>query len=143
MKRNKVIAIVFGISVIVCMLAAFGVSKGVAADRTPSSNPAFGAPTTELASRYSLEILAPAGIPEKTIYIEQSNGNISGTMDSEHGTQNLTNTSFDGKVLKFTAMLGSDGNESFEFTLKSYGTVLLGECEGGRGPSPVVAKAIE
>ena len=109
------------------------------------SAPGVDTATTELSSSYSMEILAPSGIPVKTLHFKKdAKGNISGTMDSEHGTQNLTKVSFDGKTLKFTALSGSNGDESFDFTMKFYtGGILLGECEGGRGPSPVVLKTVK
>lgn len=162
MEELKPISLLSLIIIIVCALILWGgawdsdsspaTPEGArgAAPAGEGSPPGDGAPpggvatTLELGSKYSLEILAPSGIPEKTVHIKDPKGKISAAMDSEHGTQALTNVSFDGKTLKFTAVLGSDGNEKFDFTMKLYnGGILLGECEGGRGPSPVVMKAVE
>lgn len=163
MKRIKSIAMFLGIFIIVGFLAAFGAREIKAASSAPEGggtppadvsapgggeSPA-GVPSVaqpELGYKYSLEILAPSGIPEKTIHIKDPKGKLSINWDDpEHGPQVMTNACFNGEILMFDALSGTPGDELFHFTLKIYpGGILLGHMFRDGGPqSPVVLRAVE
>lgn len=50
----------------------------------------------------------------------------------KYGKQDIPVVYFDGEVLKFIALAGSNHDEHFYFELKFYGAFLIGEAEGGR-----------
>ena len=164
MKTIELTSILLGIFLIVGVLSAFEVSEIKAAssvpagsgtppsggdepgggEASPSDVPSVAQP--ELGNKYSLEILAPSGIPVKTIHIKDPKGEISINWDDpEHGPQVMTNACFNGEILMFDALSGTPGDELFHFTLKIYpGGILLGHMFRDGGPqSPVVLKAVE
>lgn len=154
MKKIKTITVVFAVSIIlISMLAllsytgAAGSSSGTQAPAksvAPAGEaPADGATTKELASSYTLRLLfANTETPVETVtFTKDDTGTISAIMVCEkYGKQEIPVVYFDGEVLKFIALAGSNHDEHFYFELKFYGTFLIGEAEGGRGPIPVIAK---
>ena len=167
MKKNVSVSVILAISIfVISMLAVYGISGAASSSSgaqigTKSSPPPGGstpasgsaptggapnAPKSELGKKYSLEILAPSGIPVKTIHIKDPKGKISINWDDpEHGPQVLTNACFNGEILMFDALSGTPGDELFHFTLKIYpGGILLGHAfVTGGAQSPVVLKAVE
>ena len=104
---------------------------------------AVEAAAKELAASYTLRLLfANTETPVETLTFKKDNtGIISATMEcAKYGKQEIPVVFFDGNILKFIALAGSNHDEHFYFELKFYGSFLIGEAEGGRGPIPVIAK---
>ena len=121
-----------------------GTQAGTKNSASESVVPVTDTATEELASSYTLRLLyANADTPVETITFikDDTAGIISATMEcAKYGKQEIPIVYFDGNVLKFIALAGSNHDEHFYFELKFYGTFLVGEAEGGRGPIPVIAK---
>lgn len=155
------------------VLVAFGINQSKAADsssetkgKAKSSDPATGnspagvgvpaadrgstasvggGPSSDLAGTYVIDFLSLENAGDKTLYIKDPKGKISATWDCmEHGFQELTNVSFDGEVLTFTALSGTPGDEYFYFHLDSFGDYLLCYAKTQEGhKSPIVARAVK
>jgi len=150
MKKILSVSVVLTISfIVISMLVVCGTSG--AADKSSAKQEAAksGAPAgggtaaKELASSYKLQLLvANADTPVETLTFKKDNtGLISATMECvKYGKQSIPVVFFDGESVKFIALSGSNHDENFYFELKYYGSFLLGEAEGGRGPIPVVVK---
>lgn len=86
-------------------------------------------PEIILAKEYTFDILAPADIPRKYLHVDPETN--TAVLETEHGSQEVMDFYYDGerKYISFRAMLGSEGDELFEVTMKLYpGGVGLGEA---------------
>ena len=97
-----------------------------------------------LSPEWTLDFLAPSGVPQKKLHIDVDN--MTGVIETEHGSQPMRELEFKDGRLTFKAMLGSNGDENFIVELKLYmGGVMLGEAymEGdGKPRSPLAAKVV-
>jgi len=134
---------------VISIFVVYGISDAaedtsVKQETVKGSAPAVGSVAAkELADSYILRLLfANTETPVETItFKKDETGTLSATMVCEkYGRQDIPVVYFDGNVLKFIALAGSNHNEHFYFELKFYGAFLIGEAEGGRGPIPVIAK---
>lgn len=154
MQKTKAISPFFVLAVIAISLFGFhGISKAADVstgtqeetknDASSGIAPESDTSTEELAASYTLRLLYQnTETPVETVtFRKDDTGIISATMECEkYGKQEIPVVYFDGNVLKFIALAGSNHDENFYFELKFYGTFLIGEAEGGRGPIPVIAK---
>lgn len=170
MKRFKTVLIFSSIFIIAGMLVVWGYSRtsgvsyanpeGIAQGASPAGGEPPGGSgdegpyspgkinwrndsgKPELADKYELELWIHTGICVKILHIKKdAKGNpVSATLTTEHGIQDVTEFSFDGDILKFHAIIGSDGKEPLDFKLKVYRQALIGELDGPNGIEPVVAK---
>ena len=150
MKRILSGSLIFTVSImVITIFVVYGISEAaenssVKQETAKSSAPATGSVAAkELTESYILRLLyANTETPVETItFKKDETGTISATMVCEkYGKQDIPVVYFDGKVLKFIALAGSNHDEHFFFELKFYGAFLIGEAEGGRGPIPVIAK---
>ena len=101
------------------------VKSSVKQDATKSGAPVtVSAATKELASSYTLRLLfADTETPVETItFKKDETGTLSAIMVCEkYGKQEIPVVYFDGNVLKFIALAGSNHDEHFYFELKFYG----------------------
>lgn len=110
----------------------------------PGGPGGLGGPMAFLAAEYTFDILAPSGVPQKYLHIDLEK--MTAVLDTEHGSQNVQDFTYEGDVFKFKAMLGSNGDELFEVVAKLYGGgIALGEASmvGENTPkSPSVFKQV-
>ena len=102
-------------------------------------------PMIRLAAEYTLDFLAPSGVPRKYLHVNLEA--MTAILDTEHGTQDCQNFKYEDGAISFNAMLGSNGDEFFKVVAKLYGGgVMLGEAfidEPNMPKSPVVFKEVE
>ncbi len=110
----------------------------------PAGGPGPGPFHAPLTAEWTLDFLAPAGVPQKKLHIDLDS--MTGTIETEHGTQSMRDLTYQDDRLTFKAQLGSNGDEPFIVELKLYmGGVMLGEAfmEGeGKPKSPLAARAV-
>ena len=95
---------------------------------------------------YEIQIISPPNLPAHTAVFWTENGVLKGTYETEHCKVELTDLKYEDRILSWSCMAGSHGDELFQFKLKTFfGNVMLGatyriDTEGPAPESPVMGR---